>query len=974
MIPFSRVAILLTVVWPALVAPATAQDRAAAPATVAAIRDGVYKTPAARTPVRLHAVVTLNDTDRNLTFVQDATGGLSIASSASLAALRPGEAVDVTGRATMTRRGPGIADAVVTITGRGPMPAAQPVSADTRVSALDGRIVALRGVVRRVESRGTGTELVLRSSITNFTLPLPLGARPDMAPVDSVVAVQAVLSDAVDEDGTLTRHELLPLSPEAIRVESRAAGDPFSLADVSVRQLSRRPSREEIGRRVKVTGVVTRQRPGRSLYIRADGGPLYVETDLDMPVAPGDRVEAVGFPDVDEFAPYLAEATYRRLAGGPAPEPLEASVGELLDGTHDADLVRLDATYISGEEGREEFTLVMRDSDLVFNAHVLMAQAPGLAARLQPGSRLRLTGICSVVVDTDRKPRAFRLLLRTANDIVVVSDAAPKAPAGGAAPWWTWVALAVAAGALVLLGLAYRKGQDQEETIRRQQAREASLKARFDDLFERSSEIFIVHDRRGRIATINRAGEQATGYSREELRVLDPNWIVGPDYLGAINGMIGEGADSAPRSFRTEIVPRKGGRVPVDVHARVLVGDGQVVGITAIARDLSEREKLENELRQAQKMEAVGRLATGIAHDFNNLITVLLGYSDELIEHVPEESEWHRPAQEIRRAAERASGLTQQLLSFSRRQTSVPQPVDLNVTVANMEDLMRRLLGPEIRLEFSLAPDLGLVRADAAQMGQVVMNLIVNARDAMPSGGALAIETANVDLGSEHLDVIPGPHVMLAVRDTGLGMSEEVRKRLFEPFFTTKETGQGTGLGLSMVHAIVRQSMGIITVESEPGHGSTFRVYFPRVDDAAQGPSPTAPTPASQAVRGEGVILLAEDDQSVRRLMVTELSRRGFTVLEAEDGQAALEVFAANQDRVDALVTDVVMPRMNGADLAVAVEKLRPGTKVLFISGHPGRAGAGLNPTGATNLLMKPFTADALAARIKELLAGATGA
>jgi CheY-like chemotaxis protein len=287
-----------------------------------------------------------------------------------------------------------------------------------------------------------------------------------------------------------------------------------------------------------------------------------------------------------------------------------------------------------------------------------------------------------------------------------------------------------------------------------------------------------------------------------------------------------------------------------------------------------------------------------------------------------------------------------------------------------MEDLIRRLVGPEIRLEFSLAPDLGNIRADAAQMGQVVMNLVVNARDAMPGGGAIIFETANVTLGDEHLDVIPGPHVMLSVSDTGVGMSEEVRKRLFEPFFTTKDTGQGTGLGLSMVHAIVRQSTGVIAVESVPGHGSTFRVYFPRLDDGLMLPAATAATPAGEVVKGAGVVLLAEDDRSVRRLVSTELGRRGFTVLDAEDGQAALEVFVANADRIDILVTDVVMPRMNGADLAAAVKRLRPAMKILFISGHPERAGAGLNPTGATNLLMKPFTADVLAARIKEVITG----
>jgi two-component system cell cycle sensor histidine kinase/response regulator CckA len=528
--------------------------------------------------------------------------------------------------------------------------------------------------------------------------------------------------------------------------------------------------------------------------------------------------------------------------------------------------------------------------------------------------------------------------------------------------------LAVASIALAIVLI--RRSRSQEETIRRQLAREVALKARFDDLFDRSSEIMIVHDRRGRVSTINRAGEEATGYLREELRMLDPNWIFGADYLDAIGQMLKEGADSAPRAFRSEFVPRKGSRVPVNVQARVLVGDGEVVGVTSIARDLSERDRLENELRQAQKMEAVGRLATGIAHDFNNLITVLLGYSDELIEETPPDSNMRSAAMEVRRAADRASGLTQQLLAFSRRQTSVAQTVDVNQVITHMEDLIRRLIGPEIRLMTSLQPDLSTISADSQQVGQVMMNLVVNARDAMPNGGTLTIETADVDLGYDNLDVIPGPHVVIQVSDSGLGMTREVRERLFEPFFTTKEAGSGTGLGLSMVHAIVRQSSGHIIVESEPGKGTTFKVYFPRQGSFAGAPLPALVPPPASTVKGEGVILLAEDDRSVRRLVVSELSRRGFTVLEAEDGAAALELFRKDVDRIDVLVTDVVMPRMNGADLAKAAGRIRPGLKILFISGHPERAGAGLDPTGVTNLLMKPFTADTLAARIKELITG----
>lgn len=936
--------------------------------TVAAIRQRASWTPSAA-PVHVRGVVTLRDERRALLFIQDLTGGVFVLPAAPVPTLAGGDEVEVAGTAIMTRRGPTIVDASVTVAARGARPAPQPLSSLAgRLMAADAHLIAIEGVVRTVRQAAEGIEATIRTPDGTLALVQPAGARADQTPVDAIVRVAGVLSHVMADDRSLQRRELVATSP--VVIVGAPPADPFHLPELAVSDLLRQPPGNELIRRGRVSGVVTRQRLGRSLHVRTGTGPIRIESEQATAVAPGDRVDVVGFPEIDGFRPFLADAIFRRVESGPPPAPITATLGELMDGSRDAELVRVEGIFLTTDRGRDEQTLVIQDGDLIFNAYVPLDQATRLPTGLRPGQRLQLTGVCSVIVDSEQAPRSFRLQLRDAADVTIVA-ASPLMPLASRVPWWAWLSIALAAVGAGGAAFAYRSGRAKENTIRRQLAREAALKARFDDLFERSSEIMIVHDRRGRISTLNRAGEQATGYSREELRMLDPNWIFGADYLDAITRLLEEGADSTPRAFRSELVPRRGARVPVDVHARVLVGDGKVVGVTAIARDLSERDRLENELRQAQKMEAVGRLATGIAHDFNNLITVLLGYSDELIEQVPPGSEWQHSATEIRRAAERASGLTQQLLAFSRRQAAVAQTVDLNLVVANMEDLIRRLLGPEIRLEFSLDPHLANIRADSAQIGQVVMNLVVNARDAMPKGGQLIIETANVELGSEHLEVIPGPHVSLCVRDSGVGMAADVRKRLFEPFFTTKESGQGTGLGLSMVQGIVRQSGGHVVVDSEPGVGTAFHVYFPRIADESNAPLiPPPTTPVAVAVKGDGVVLLAEDDRSVRRLVVMELGRRGFTVLDAEDGRAALELFLQHKDTIDVVVTDVVMPRMNGADLAKEIEKIRPGTKVLFISGHPERAGSGVDPTGATNLLMKPFTADTLAARIKEMITG----
>lgn len=953
----------------ALVAQFAAFAQTAPRETVAAVRQRATRTPSTGL-VHVRGIVTVSDGRRGLLFVQDDSGGVFVTPSPPAPAMAGGEVVAVSGRAVMTGRGPAIVDARLAVTGRGPRPAAQPLSSLAgRVMAADARLIAVEGVVRGARVSPGGVEATIRTPEGTLTLLQPAGSRAEQTPVDAIVRVDGVLSHVMADDRSRQRRELVATSPAVI--VSAPPADAFQAAELAVGDLRRQPPGNELVRRGRVSGVVTRQRAGQSLHVRTASGPIRVESAQATAVVPGDQVEVVGFPEIDGYTPFFADAIFRRVEAGPSPQPNAATLGELMDGSRDAELVRVEGTFLTAERGRDEQTLVIQDGAVIFTATAPLDDAAGRPAGLQRGQRLQLTGICSVIVDGERTPRGFRLQLRDATGDVTVLAAGPLVPLASRVPWWAWGSLALAAAAAGAAGLVYRAGRAKEETIRRQLARESALKARFDDLFERSSEVMIVHDRRGRISTLNRAGEQATGYSREELRMLDPTWIFGADYLDAVARMLDEGADSTPRTFRSELVSRRGPRVPVDVHARVLVGDGQVVGVTAIARDLSERDRLENELRQAQKMEAVGRLATGIAHDFNNLITVLLGYSDELIEQVPPDSEWQRSAREIRRAAERASGLTQQLLAFSRRQAAVAQTVALNVVVANMEDLIRRLLGPEIRLEFSLDPHLANIRADGAQIGQVLMNLVVNARDAMPKGGRLSIETANVELGNEHLEVIPGPHVSVCVRDSGAGISPEVRKHLFEPFFTTKDSGQGTGLGLSMVQGIVRQCGGHVVVESQPGDGTAFRLYFPRLVDEPNEPPPLPlTTPGAVTVTGGGTVLLAEDDRSVRRLVVTELRRRGFAVLDAEDGRAALDLFVQHQDAIDIVVTDVVMPRMNGADLAKEVEKVRPGTRVLFISGHPERAGSGVDPTRAGDLLMKPFTADTLAARIREMITG----
>jgi PAS domain S-box-containing protein len=517
----------------------------------------------------------------------------------------------------------------------------------------------------------------------------------------------------------------------------------------------------------------------------------------------------------------------------------------------------------------------------------------------------------------------------------------------------------------------YYEGSVEDITARKE-AEEAlrDSETRYRTLFEESRDAIYIVTRAGEFIDFNHAALELLGYTREEMARLNADDLYARPEEGATFQR-----EIEERGFVRdyEVRVRKKDRTEMDCILTATVrraSDGSLRGYQGSIRDITERTRLEEQIRQLQKMEAVGRLAGGIAHDFNNLLTVIIGRTQLLPAHLKSEDLARKDVALIEKTAERAAALTRQLLAFSRRQVLQPRVLDLNAVVGGMGMLVQRLIGEDIELISTARAGLGTVRVDPGQIEQVIMNLAVNARDAMPGGGRLTIETANADLDENyarsHVGVTPGPYVMLAVSDTGCGMDAETQAHLFEPFFTTKEEGKGTGLGLSTVYGIVKQSGGNIWVYSEPGRGTSVKIYLPRVEEPVDSPAAAQPT---VPIRGSETILLVEDDEGVRSLARDILQAYGYSVLEAPDGNEAMLFAERHPGPIHLLVTDVVLPQMNGRELAERLARERPEMRVLYLSGYTDEAiiHHGVLDQG-TPFLQKPYTPGTLAQKVRGVL------
>lgn len=526
---------------------------------------------------------------------------------------------------------------------------------------------------------------------------------------------------------------------------------------------------------------------------------------------------------------------------------------------------------------------------------------------------------------------------------------------------------------LTRLSSAIRNALEKRESERARQQAMKELKAseeRYRNFLENAADIIQGSTLDGKIVYVNRAWRETLGYDEQEIEKLNILDIIHPDdreRFSKIRQRVFQGEASG--HFEIRFVSKNGRVLTVEGSSNGVFENGRVVATRGIYRDITERKLLEEQLRQAQKMEAVGQLAGSVAHDFNNLLTAILGYTDLSLNKVHQSEPLRENLEEIKKAGLRAVALTKQLLTFSRKRNLQTRVFDLNQTIEDLYQMLSRLIGENIELKRVLCSRIAGVKADPDQVTQILMNLAINARDAMPQGGQLTIETKNVYLKddfSQRHPTVSGHFVLLSVTDTGIGIDEKIKDRIFEPFFTTKEPGKGTGLGLSTVYGIVRQSGGVIEVESEIGKGTTFKIFLPQADPPSE--NIAHDVDLNRSKQSKQTILVVDDEDIVRNLTRQILEIQGYNILSAGNGEEAIALFAENSEKINLLMTDISMPKMSGIELAETLKLKRPDLQVLFTTGYAETSNLRANFENA-ELLPKPYTFDDLTKRIHSLLA-----
>jgi len=795
---------------------------------------------------------------------------------------------------------------------------------------------------------------------------------------DARILAEGICSIQIGDFGNINGFRVNVASMHDIQIKEPAQKDPFSAPLRSIRDVLRFANRQDADHRVRIQGVLLHQQPGKALYIRDESGCLPIAVDHIVPVNASDLVTVSGYILPGEFAPVMNHPLVKRLGSGPPPEARPLPDGFTSTGSFHGDLVRVRVRLVDNWQSWDgQRFLLQRLSDPGTTFEALLQNFPNRAGTLEirNGSELELSGIYQLL-SGQGQPYRFMLLLRTPEDIRIIKRA----------PWWTMKHTYWAIGALFFaivsamawIAMLRKRVRKQTDIIRRQIGIEASLEKKYRELFEGSHDIVFTCDKTGRIRSINPAGIRTLGYNSQELMQLDPVKLVDPPSLPKIMKWIEQKLITAETPhLECNLVAKDGHLISVEVNAEILYADGQPTGAQGIARDITERkqaeEKLrrsEEKLRQGQKLESIGKLAGGIAHDFNNILSAILGYAELSLEDVPPAHPVRSNLDQILTAGKRARDVVQQILAFSRKLDQERRPIHLQTTVEEVLKLLRATLPSTIQIRTKLHPKCAPVMADPTQMHQVILNLATNASHAMQEkGGVLEIELQPIELkgsaAGNPAELPPGRYTLLSVRDTGPGIEPEILKRIFEPYFTTKAAGQGSGLGLAVVHGILQSHGGAITVESKPGEGASFHAYLPCCEEKPAIPSERK----AEIAKGQGNILLVDDEESIVGLGRRSLEKLGYSVTVETNSVRALELFAQRPDYFDLVLTDQTMPQLTGISLAQEMWKLRPGLPIIIASGYSelitSEKAASL---GFKALLNKPYTISELAKAVRQSL------
>lgn len=922
-------------------------------------------------PVQIEGVVTVCDTSWKLLFINDDSGGLFVDGNTPGVTLQSGQKVRVKGFTAAGNFSPIISDPKFEVLGPADLPAAQTITyAQAITGQEDAQWTRIIGVVHQVRYETGHVEITLAARGELFKayieMPNPIDLPTNM--VNARVAITGACATRFNVNRQLVGVLFYLPDIRHIRILDAGPQNPYADPVVSINRLMRFNPDNKPEQRIRIQGVVTLRMNQNSIHIQDNAGGIQVTTTDQSDIQVGDQVDVVGFVSLGQYQPRMDEALLRKIGPGKIPKAPELDFEQVTKGEWGGWRITLKGHLLLTQAGG---TLLSINN----NGHLFEVRLPGsgngkLERELLVGSYLQVTGVCKILADAFRESTGFTVLVNTPEDIVLL-----KRP-----PWWTTRHTLQMAGILLTAILASagwvqllrRRVARQTGIIRLQYEEAAVLERRFRAFVETANDAIIMTDAKtGLILDINRKAEALLGLPAIQLVGKPYSLCHPPEQKAHYDKFLEQLKTSGSLVTPAELFSSKNEQnIPVEVSATTFEYRGQTV-IQGIYRDTSDRMRLEEQLRQSQKMQSIGQLAAGIAHDFNNMLTVIQGHVSLLLAQPSLDANAVESTNEIKNATQRAADLTRQLLAFSRKQMLQPQPVNLNNSIHNMVKMLRRMLGEHIHLQSKCSPELRHVFADPGMMEQIIMNLAVNSRDAMPKGGELVLSTAMVSIHADQCksraEARAGDFVQLTVSDTGCGMDAATQSRIFEPFYTTKEVGKGTGLGLATVHGIIKQHNGWIEVESEPGKGSAFKIFLPSMEKEEIA---DVPAPDSKIKGCTETILIVENEMPARLLARTILRRQGYKIIEAASAAEAMRIWPQHRDFVSLVLTEIVMPDgMLGTELARRFCEEKSELQIIYTSfAGIEAADAGLKLHDGCNFIKKPFTPSNLSRTVRNCL------